>query len=250
MLNTQDIYIRGLRDLRAGALILAVALAISIATSIISDTYHFDIETYLSSIDHEDPEEIQRIHGLLEEIANILIIALVIMVFMLVIQLIAYSVKIAPGASKLAKVDSDYSTPSTLIKVGYIAGLITLIIGLTVVVLTVIHGVFTLDISVLILGLLGGVILLVVSYILLIIGKIGLIMLVFKLGDKEAQSDYKIVAVLFIISLVLTMIRIAIQEIYLVSEAIDMVAFILLFFALNKSIRQRTTMPSILPIRL
>jgi len=101
-----------------------------------------------------------------------------------ILALIAVYGKLLPSAEDFTKYSHEFSTPSTLIKIGYIVGLIVGIVG----VLTLIFII--------------GFFLLIVAWIFLILGKIGLAILCFKINDKLKSGIFIAAGILFILSLI------------------------------------------------
>lgn len=115
-----------------------------------------------------------------------------------------------PGTTKLASVDPRYSTAATLIKIGYVWGLILLIIGVPLLLVFFI-----------------GLPIMIVGFILLLLGYIGVIIVCFRLNEVEQNTLYLVAAILFIIAIFISII--------------GFVAWILLYVALEDSIRKRST---------
>jgi len=107
-----------------------------------------------------------------------------------VIALLGVLEKLVPGASSLASYSNRYSTAASLIKTGYLGGLIAIIFGI-----------FTLFILV-------GIVLLLVGLILLFIGKIGLIILMFSLNDEFQESKILLAGILFILGIFVSILDI------------------------------------------
>lgn len=91
--------------------------------------------------------------------------------------------KIVPGAERLATADSRYSTAHSLLKIGYIGGLILLIIGVLTIVIVI------------------GIFLIILGMIFLLIGKIGMAIMMFKLNEDYDESMMLIAGILFIIGI-------------------------------------------------
>ena len=91
--------------------------------------------------------------------------------------------KVIPGAERLATADSRYSTAHSLLKIGYLGGLGLLIIG-----------VLTLKIII-------GVFFIILAMILLLIGKIGMALITFKLNEDYDESMMLIAGILFIVGI-------------------------------------------------
>lgn len=145
-----------------------------------------------------------------EEPALTLLVSLALLILVgSVISLIGMFAKFIPGVSRLAGVNPEFSTAATLIKIGYLIGLILFMLGaLTLIILI-------------------GVLLIIVAAIFMFIGTIGLIILCFNLNNLEKNTLYLAAAILFIIGI-------------FVSVA-SFVGWILLYIALGHSISKRTT---------
>jgi len=85
----------------------------------------------------------------------------------LIIGLVAIYAYLRPGAIVMGRADQKYSTASKLINIGYLWGLLLIIIGIPLALIII------------------GFFLLIAGVILLIIGKIGTIILEFNLYDAE-----------------------------------------------------------------
>jgi len=132
-----------------------------------------------------------------------------------VISLIAIYAYLRPGALELSKADQRYSTASKLINIGYLWGLILIIIGLALALIII------------------GIPLLVIGIILLIIGKIGVILLSFNLNEAEKNVLYLVAGILFIIGLFVNIL--------------SFIAWILMYVALGESIRRHESQPPTQP---
>jgi hypothetical protein len=119
-----------------------------------------------------------------------------------IVALVATYAYLLPAFSSLKRYDSSYfGTSATLIKIGYLGGLVTamvgffiLIAGVAISVTTLLRGSFTA------VGLiLLGVVVLVLGGILLIVGEIGLILGLFKLNDRLKDSTFLAAAIMFIV---------------------------------------------------
>ncbi|MEM1735059.1 MAG: DUF973 family protein, partial [Desulfurococcaceae archaeon] len=113
--------------------------------------------------------------------------------------------KLISGARSLARADPEFSTASNLISIGYICGIILLVLGILTLIILI------------------GVLLLVLSFIFLLIGNIGLILLCFKLHDRFKDALYMVAGILFIIGI-------------FVGGVVSFVGWILLYVALGKTI--------------
>jgi len=141
--------------------------------------------------------------------------AIIVALIGAVISLIAIYAYLRPGARMLSEVDQRYSTASKLINIGYLWGLILIIIGLA---LTP----FLIGIPI---AFIGG--------ILFLIGYIGVILLSFNLNDVEKNVLYLVAGVLFIIGLFVNILW--------------FIAWILMYVALGESIRRHESQPPTQP---
>lgn len=131
-----------------------------------------------------------------------------------VISLVGVYTKFVPGTTRLAEVDPRYRTASTLIRVGYVGGLIALIAGVFLLLIPVI-------------GWVLGVVAIIVGLILMFIGNIGVIVLCFNLSDAEKITLYLVAGILFIIGIF----------VYIA----NFIGWILLYIALGDSVKRRAT---------
>ncbi|HDJ51477.1 MAG TPA: DUF973 family protein [Thermoprotei archaeon] len=111
-----------------------------------------------------------------------------------VLGLVAIYLYLVPAFRELENFSSkDFGTASTMVRVGYVWGLILLLIGLVVLII----GAAVSSAAVIILGALG----LVVGIILLIIGEIGVIVGMFNLNSVLRESMFLVAGILFIVSI-------------------------------------------------
>lgn len=134
------------------------------------------------------------------------IIAIVTVFIGAIIALLGVYIKLLPGASSLADYSERYSTAASLIKIGYLWGLILIIIG--IITLAVVIGAFFI----------------IIGYILLFIGKIGLIILVFKLNDEFSDSKFLIAGILFILGIFVSLL--------------DLIGWILVYIGAGEAIKR------------
>jgi hypothetical protein len=128
--------------------------------------------------------------------------------------------KIVPGTSMLANVRPKYGTASALVKIGYVGGLIILILGLILALVTASMG---------FIGLVASLVIILLGIILLFIGKIGIIILSFKLNDDFAETLILVAGILFILGIFFPIL--------------DFIAWILLYAGLGNVIeRLRVTL--------
>ncbi|MEM1832112.1 MAG: DUF973 family protein [Desulfurococcaceae archaeon] len=120
--------------------------------------------------------------------------------------------KFLPGLGILKEVVPEISAAESLIKIGYFWGLILLLVSIPLVLLII------------------GILTFVISLILVFLGNIGLIILSFKLRDVEKDDLYLVSGVLFIIGLIFRLM--------------NLLAWIVLYISLGKSIEKHKSHPS------
>ncbi|MCS7140539.1 MAG: DUF973 family protein [Nitrososphaerota archaeon] len=115
------------------------------------------------------------------------------------------------GVQRLASIDPDYKTSATLIKLGWIYGVILgVIASLTSIIVWF-----------------AGLALSIIALVLLILGFVGLIVLCFKLYKKEGMGLYLAAGILFVLFFI---------------PFCPLVAWILLYIALGESIEKMARM--------
>ncbi len=126
-----------------------------------------------------------------------------------IIALLGVYNKLLPGASSLADYSERYSTPASLIKIGYLGGLISLIVGIATIVIII------------------GALFILIGALLMFIGEIGLIILMFKLNDEFGNSKFLIAGILFILGLFI--------------QLLDLIGWILVYIGAGETIEKLET---------
>lgn len=126
-----------------------------------------------------------------------------------VLALVGFYSKFIPGAGNLARANPEFTTSSTLIKIGYLWGLVLTIVG---VVLTV---------------FLVGIFLVLAGVILIVLGYIGVVIMCFKLNDIYRNTLYLVAGILFIIAILV--------------PVLGAISWILLYVALGDTINKIQT---------
>jgi len=187
--GSQEYLVSALTKLRSAALLMIIAtLLTSVGTlAIVLPLWFTGVIPRL--ITHEAVMEHEVMPGMESKsfVSMSLVLLLTVVIVALVgfiLALIAVYGKLLPSAEDFTKYSHEFSTPSTLIKIGYIVGLIVGIVG----VLTLIFII--------------GFFLLIVAWIFLILGKIGLAILCFKINDKLKSGIFIAAGILFILSLI------------------------------------------------
>ncbi|MEM1661565.1 MAG: DUF973 family protein [Desulfurococcaceae archaeon] len=192
-INT-SVFIDALGKIRGASLIFIIAEILTVIVSVIlilyiqplmPSSFGFNMEVFI-------------------KLLSAIFWVIIIWVFEVVITLVAL-IKLISGASSLARADPEFSTASNLISIGYICGIILLVLGILTLIILI------------------GVLLLVLSFIFLLIGNIGLILLCFKLHDRFKDALYMVAGILFIIGI-------------FVGGVVSFVGWILLYVALGKTI--------------
>ncbi len=133
--------------------------------------------------------------------------------------------KLVPGISKLAVYSSEYSTASSLVKIGFVGGLVLVLIAIALMFLVAITRAIIL--VVLILAL--------IALILFLLGRIGLVIACFKLNDEFSEGTLLAAGIVFIISIFIS---------------IDFIGWILLYAGLSSPInklKKRLESPESIP---
>lgn len=235
-----DIVLKAYEDMRKGVFLSIIADIVGFAALII---LIISIPTILSVIKDVVTSPIATSpKALITEIAtNPVVVATLMVVGVLIlasiiIGFIGFFFKFIPGVSKLSKADPAYSTPATLIKIGYIVGLLLVLIALLVITSMIISVAYSgISRPGQIIGLLfASLVLFGIGAVFGFIGFIGLIILCFNLDEKEKITGYKIAGILIIIGSVLSFIT----YVNYFATILLFIAHIMLYFALGESIEK------------
>jgi len=132
------------------------------------------------------------------------------------LSFIAVYAYLVPGAKKLGDAQQKYSTASKLISIGFVWGLILLILGIVLLIFLIVP--FLSFFALL------AVPIILIGALLFLIGKIGIIILSFDLHESENNTLFLIAGILFIVGLFL--------------PVLSFIAWILMYVALGESIRK------------
>jgi len=132
------------------------------------------------------------------------------------LSFIAVYAYLVPGAKKLGDAQQKYSTASKLISIGFVWGLILLILGIVLLIFLILP--FLSFFALL------AVPIILIGALLFLIGKIGIIILSFDLHESENNTLFLIAGILFIVGLFV--------------PVLSFIAWILMYVALGESIRK------------
>jgi hypothetical protein len=212
--------IKGLEEIRSASLILFILWLVALIIAIIA---YSTLLTGLFMVPFMyrtspgwgggPPSNYPAIPPLTGIAIGLLVAIAIVSLVIIILGFYAVYGKLVPGASKLAYYSSEYSTASSLIKIGFIGGLITVLIAVL--------ALFGVAVSIGFIVL--AVILLIVAFILFLLGRIGLIVLCFKLNSEFEEGTILAAGIIFIISIFLS---------------IDFVGWILLYVGLGSVIKK------------
>jgi len=269
--ESRELYIRGLKQIRSGVLIILVANIIGLVAAgllflllvALVTPVQWRVVTEITPgrivpisggnivINVTPRTHVYRVEDSLREFFNNIlkspnILTLVTatvttLLVSLILSLIGYWARLVPGARRLGRASREFTTASTLIWIGYFWGyfilLLVILIGLGVLAYTIVTE-STIGIFTAIIGISVGFI---VAVILVIIGHIGLIVLAYKLYEFEKNTLYLIIAILLIVVLILTLTGFIpyVGPFMLIGTSIlGFITWILLYIALGESIRR------------
>lgn len=128
------------------------------------------------------------------------------------LALVGFYARFVPGAGELARVRPEFGTASALVKVGYLGGLIAILVGAALLVVLI------------------GLPLLVVGAVLLLLGHVGAALLSFKMHDVYGNSLYLAAGVLVLLSVVFPILA--------------FIVWVLLYVALGETIGKLRAAPA------
>jgi len=142
----------------------------------------------------------------------VLLSLLVLLVIGGIIGLVGLWGKFVPGVRRLAELNPEFETSSTLIYIGLLWGIVLMMIGAVLLIVVV------------------GIFILLAGWILTIIGYVGLLILGLKLNDLEKNPLYLVAGILFIVGIFVPIL--------------GFIAWVLLYAALGESIRKAEVTPA------
>jgi MFS family permease len=212
-------YVDAYRKMREGALYLIIAFLLIgsgvIATLLAYFPVHIEPHGSVRALATSGPSVAvglgPRASEALASIA-VLLSLLAVLVIGGIIGLVGLWGKFVPGVRRLAELNPEFETSSTLIYIGLLWGIVLMMIGAVLLIVVV------------------GVFILLAGWILTIIGYVGLLILGLKLNDLEKNPLYLVAGILFIIGIFVPIL--------------DFIAWILLYVALGESIRKAEVPPA------
>jgi len=108
----------------------------------------------------------------------------VVLVVGAILALYALFGKLLPATSRLKNLDPEFGTSETLIKIGFLVGLLLLVMGVVTAIVFI------------------GIPLIFAAKIMLIIGLIGIAIMCFKMNSRFGSTTFLIAGILFILSII------------------------------------------------
>ena len=240
--SSRELYLSGLKSMRRGALLHVVSEILGLIGSVLLLLLVPFVSLTTWTWYGEPPWEAIR------EMLPILVVIAALLVAAFILWLTGLWGFFVPGASRVGKANPEFSTAATLIRIGYFWGILVLLISLVVIGVVAAYAIVTKSPSILI-ALLGLIPVLLVCTILVLVGYVGLLVLVYKFHELERIGLYLAVFILLILNLVLGfVVFVPYTGVVIVpSEAISLVAWILLYVALGESSRRAQQAPSTPP---
>jgi hypothetical protein len=204
----KDVILNALNDLKKGSMAMMISQILSlILTVILIATLLPLIYMYLTAATAPSAQTMP-FRGL---IAVAIITTGIFGLASLIFTIYGIYLKFIPGSSKLKKWKDEFSAPSTLMKIGYIGGLILIVIGIAVMVILAItllpaigRGAFSTPMNLLrfLSPLFGGLAITMIGGLLWLIGVIGMIILFFKLSSIFSETLLLVVAIVLIMAII------------------------------------------------
>jgi len=226
------IAVEGLNDVRGAALLFIITSILILIAGAIAEIGVFSV---IGSAVAEGSMEA------LASVGGIIIAVLIILLIGLILFLIAIFVKFIPGLGKLKQWNQGFSTAYTLTRIGMIIGLILLLVGFIAAIPLAVIGVLSGNLTAAIGGILFARGLMYLGLIFLFIGFIGIIVSCFNMNSVFGESMYMIAGILLILSLILGIIGLFVWTASIVSTILFLIAWILIYTAIPKTIAKIET---------
>ena len=213
--TTTDKFVEGMRKLKTAALLHIIAWVLVVAATLAGYGSIFAVLGMSVSWEPEHgvpPDTTSELGATMGALIGMLVVTLA----GTILALVATYGYLLPASSDFAEYSREkYGTVSTMLKVGYLGGIIAVLGGITIIVVGALAR---------LLGfLIVGLIIAIVGLILFIIGLIGLAMLMFKLKDDTGDDTFLIAGILLIIGIFVNIL--------------DIIAWILVYVAAKPEAR-------------
>ncbi len=249
--DIKNVVLSGIKDVRNGSLAMIIANGISLISTLLLMIFIFPLLMALprdmvirGSID------LLRLLGASRVLIVIAAVMGLFCIVSLILAIYAIYIKLIPGSNKLKKWREDFSTPSMLMKIGYIGGLIVIIAGVIIIVMAIISlptigggEAFSSPMNLLrfLMPLFGGLAIILIGGLLGLVGNIGLILLFFRLHSIFNEVLLLASAVIFIIAIIMGMIAVIPLIGIFISIALSillLIAWILSYTGLGNIVRR------------
>ncbi len=141
-----------------------------------------------------------------------LLVSIVLVILGDLVLLIGIYTRFVPGVRTLAHARPEFGTASTLVRVGYVGGLILILVGAVLSIVLI------------------GIPLFIIGLVLLLLGHIGVALLSFKMHDAYRNSLYLVAGILVLLSIVFPILAV--------------ITCILLYVALGDTIKELKSRPA------
>jgi len=227
--SAKDIVLSGLSKLRTSALLLIITvILLGVSSVTLMMLFFIPVSTTVSGVvgGINYFREVRHLSPLvITAILSFLIVAIVA-VILLLISIYFYLV---PSAKQFVMWRPlDFSTPSKLMRLGYVGGALTLLTAFILLIIAIVPQIPVIA--------LVSMVLIIVGFILLLIGRIGVIIYFFRLRDAFNSTIFLITAILLIIALVVTFIPI----VSALAVILELIVWVLVFIEAN-SLRDKIT---------
>uniref|UniRef100_A0A7J3I7P1 DUF973 family protein n=1 Tax=Ignisphaera aggregans TaxID=334771 RepID=A0A7J3I7P1_9CREN len=259
--NIRNLALKGIEDFRKGSLAMIIANGLSLTATVLIIVFVFPYLSVLplGTVMRRAAPSIDLLKSL-DILGSLITVAAIMGVFgivSLILTVYAIYIKFIPGSNKLKKWREDFSTPSTLMKIGYIGGLILIIFGIGIMIVLAItllptiggRGTFSnpMDFLRFLAPLFGGLAIILIGGLLWLVGNIGLILLFLRFHSVFNEVPLLIAAILFILLIIMgLMAALPLIGIFIaiVTAILTLTAWILSYIGLGnviKKVQSQTT---------
>jgi len=227
--STKDAVLSGLNMLRTSALLLIVTvLLLGVASVALMLLFFIPTSVTVSGVvgGINYFREVRHLSPLVITAALSFLTVAIVAVILLLISIYFYLIPSAKQFTIWRPL--DFSTPSKLMRLGYVGGALTLLTAFILLIIAVVSGFFVVALL--------GIVLVIAGFILLLIGRIGVIIFFFRLRDAFNSTLFLITAILLMISLVITFIPV----ISVSTVVLELIAWVLVLIEVG-SLRDKIT---------